>query len=83
MVNAVQANTRSGVNVLSLEQVLVKVKEISATVLAQIQRDPGLRAAGNVVESLHFNTVKAAPERQKALEADYRESLQQRADLTI
>ena len=83
VVNTVQANTRSGVNSLSLEEALIKVKELSSTVLAQVQNNAGLRSAGIIVESLHFNAVKATPEMQKALEADYRESLQQRADLAI
>lgn len=83
VVNTVQANTRSGVNSLSLEAALIKVKELSSAVLAQVQKDPGLKATGIIVESLHFNAVKATPEMQKALEADYRESLQQRADLAI
>ena len=38
---------------------------------------------GAALESLHFATVKATPEMQKALEADYREGLQQRADQAI
>ena len=83
VVNTVQANTRSGVNSLSLEEALIKVKELSSTVLAQVQNNAGLRSAGIIVESLHFNAVKATPEMQKALEADYRENLQQRADLAI
>lgn len=83
VINAIQAHTRSGVNVLSLEQALVKVKELASTVLEQIQLEPDLKALGVIVESLHFNAVKATPEMQKALEADYRESLQQRADVAI
>jgi len=83
VVNAVQANTRSGVNALSLEDALIKVKELSSSVLERVQNEADLKSAGVIVESLHFNTVKATPEMQKALEADYRESLQQRADLAI
>ncbi|MDH5178300.1 MAG: SPFH domain-containing protein [Gammaproteobacteria bacterium] len=83
VINAVQANTRSGVNKLSLDEALIKVKELSSTVLQQVQSEDALRTLGVVVESLHFTTVKATPEMQKALEADYRESLQQRADLAI
>lgn len=83
VVNAVQANTRYGVNALSLEDALTQVKELSGEVLAAVQADPGLRAVGVVVESLHFTAVNATPEMRKALEADYRESLQQRADQAI
>jgi regulator of protease activity HflC (stomatin/prohibitin superfamily) len=83
IVNTVQANIRSGINSLPLEAALIKVKELSSAVLAQVQKDPGLKATGIIVESLHINAVKATPEMQKALEADYRESVQQRADLAI
>lgn len=83
VVNAVQANTRSGVNRLSLDDALIKVKELASAVLKQVQQEAELQVLGVVVEGLHFNAVKATPEMQKALEADYRESLQQRADLAI
>ena len=83
VVNAVQANTRNGVNSLSLEDALIKVKELSSVVLDQVQQETDLQSAGIIVESLHFNAVKATPAMQKALEADYRESLQQRSDLAI
>lgn len=83
VVNTVQANTRNGVNAFSLEDALIQVKELSAVVLERVRNDDSLRSAGIIVESLHFNAVKATPEMQKALEADYRESLQQRADLAI
>lgn len=83
VINAVQGNTRSGVNGLSLEAALIQVKELADQVLRQVQQEADLEELGVVVESLHFVAVKATPEMQKALEADYRESLQQRADLAI
>lgn len=83
VINAVQANTRSGVNQLSLDEALIKVKELTTDVLASVQNEPRLKALGVVIESLYFTAVKATPEMQKALEADYRESLQQRSDLAI
>lgn len=82
-VNLVQAHTRSGVNQLSLEQALIEVKELASTVLVKVQQEAELEAIGIRVESLHFSEVKATPEMRKALEADYRESLQQRADQAI
>ncbi len=83
VINAVQANTRSGVNALSLEQALIKVKELAQNVLTRVQQEPDLQALGVIVENLHFTAVNATPEMRKALETDYRESLQQRADLAI
>ena len=83
VINAVQANTRYGVNGLSLEEALTQVKEHSGTVLAAVRQLPALTELGITVESLHFIAVNATPEMRKALEADYREGLQQRADQAI
>lgn len=83
IINAVQSNIRNGINLMSLEEALVKVKELERDVLQAIQQAPDLTAMGVIVESLHITTVKATPEMKKALEADYRESLQQRADQAI
>lgn len=83
VVDSVQATTRSKVNALSLEGALTQVRNLAAEVLAEIVEDAALASLGIVVESLHFTSVKATPEMQKALEADYREGLQQRADQAI
>ena len=83
VVNAVQAHTRKGVNEMSLDQALTQVKELTSTVLQQLADEPSLKALGVVVESLYFVAVTATPEMQKALEADYRERLQQDADRAI
>ncbi|WP_455387569.1 SPFH domain-containing protein [Petrachloros mirabilis] len=83
VVNAVQANTRSGVNTLSLEAALIRVKELAGKVLTDVRKEPDLVVQGVEVESLHFTAVQATPEMRKALEADYREGLQQRADQAI
>jgi len=42
-----------------------------------------LKAIGVELEGLHFTAVKATPEMQKALEADYREGVHKRADQAI
>ena len=83
IVNTVQAYTRSGVNVLDLEGALSKVKDLSGSVLAKVREEPDLQALGVFIENLHFTSVTATPEMRKALEADYRESLQKRADQAI
>lgn len=83
IVNLVQGHTRSKVNGLSLEQALLQVRELAAEVFEDIGRERSLARLGVDLESLHFTAVKATPEMQKALEADYRESLQQRADQAI
>src|SRR5882762_5276768 len=83
LINAVQGHTRAQVIDLPLEQALTKVKDLAADVLARIQGEPLLASLGVAVEGLHFAAVSATPEMRKALEADYREALQQRADQAI
>lgn len=83
IVNAVQLNARSGVSAMPMEEALGRVKDLADSVLAAVRDAPGLAEMGVAVESLHFTSVQASPEMQKALEADFRESLQQRADQAI
>jgi hypothetical protein len=83
LINVVQGHTRSQVIDLPLEQAMTKVRDLAADVLARIQGEPLLASLGVAVEGLHFAGVSATPEMRKALEADYREALQQRADQAI
>jgi len=83
IVNAVQSHTRSAVNQLSLEEALTRVKELASEVLENVRQEPALAELGVVIESLYFTAVTATPEMKKALEADYREGLQRRADQAI
>jgi regulator of protease activity HflC (stomatin/prohibitin superfamily) len=83
VVNAVQSHTRSLISRLSLEEALRQVRSLSAAVFEAIEAEPPLAGLGIEVESLHFTAVQATAEMQKALEADFRESLQQRADQAI
>jgi hypothetical protein len=83
VVNAVQAHTRSEVSERSLEKALTEVKDLSKVVYDRVTRTPEMRRLGIEVEGLHFTAVKATPEMQKALEADFRESLHKRADQAI
>jgi hypothetical protein len=83
VVNSVQAHTRSEVSRRSLEDALSEVKDLASVVFDKVADAPELKAIGVVLEGLHFTAVKATPEMQKALEADYRESLHKRADQAI
>jgi hypothetical protein len=83
LINIVQAHTRALVIDLPLEQALTKVKDLAAHVLARVQTEPLLASVGVAIEALHFAGVSATPEMRKALEADFREALQQRADQAI
>jgi hypothetical protein len=83
VINVVQAATRGHVLEMSLQDALTKVRDLASHVLAKVQQDPLLRALGVVIEGLHFTSVAATPEMRKALEADYREALQQKADQAV
>ena len=83
VVNSVQAHTRSEVSQRSLEDALTEVKDLASVVFDKVAAAPELKALGIELEGLHFTAVKATPEMQKALEADYRESLHKRADQAI
>jgi hypothetical protein len=83
VVNAVQAHTRSEVSERSLERALTEVKDLSKVVYDKVARAPEMARLGIEIEGLHFTAVKATPEMQKALEADFRESLHKRADQAI
>ena len=83
VVNIVQAHTRSEVNQLPLEEALTRVRDLSSVVFEKVAASQALADLGIELEGLHFTAVKATPEMQKALEADYRERLHKRADQAI
>lgn len=83
VINVVQATTRAHVLEMSLQDALTKVRDLAAHVLAKVQEDRLLHSFGVAVEGLHFTSIAATPEMKKALEADFREALQQKADQAI
>lgn len=83
IVNLVQGHTRSRVNALSLEAAITNVHNLAVDVFGEVVDNISITELGIAIESLHFTALKATPEMQKALEADYREGLQQRADQAI
>jgi hypothetical protein len=83
IVNIVQAYTRNELQQLTLEDALRSAERMAATVLARIQAEAALAALGVECISLFFTAIKATPEMTKALEAEYREGLQRRADQAI
>ena len=83
VVNVVQGHTRGLISQLSLEQALTSVGGIADDILARVAAAQDLASLGVVIEGLHFVSIKATPEMQKALEADFRESLSKRADQAI
>lgn len=83
LINLVQAQARSHINALSLEEALTKVRHLTESVLHEVNAEPALAAMGIKMEGLYFSSVTATPEMRKALETDYREALQQKADQAI
>ncbi len=83
LIAAVQTHTRGRVNELPLEDALVRVKDLAELVAERVASEVDLQPLGIELERLHFTNVAAAPEMRKALEADYREGLQRRADQAI
>jgi hypothetical protein len=83
IVNAMQSYTRSAVNRLSLEEALTRVRDLASEVLVLVRQEAALDELGVIIESLYFTAVTATPEMKKALEAEYREGLQRRADQAI
>jgi hypothetical protein len=83
IINIIQRYTRREVQQLSLENALRSSARLAETVFANIQQEPALRAMGIECISLFFTSIKTTPEMSKALEAEYREALQKRADQAI
>ena len=83
IVNIVQTLTRKELAGLSLEDALSSAEAMGRTVLAQMQQEPALAGMGVECLSLFYTSIKATPEMTKALEAEYREALQKRADQAI
>jgi len=83
IVNAIQAHLRAELLKLALDDALRRSADLAATVLAQIKAEPLLAAMGVECLNLYLNSIKPTPEMAKALEAEYREGLQQRADQAV
>lgn len=83
IVNIVQTHTRNELRSFSLEDALRSAEQLARTVLSRIQAEKVLATMGIECLSLFFTAIKATPEMTKALEAEYREELQQRADQAI
>src|SRR5260370_29941522 len=68
---------------MQLAGVLLRTGEIATAVRAAVQADPTLADMGVECLNLFITAIKPTPEMAKALEAEYREGLQQRADQAI
>ena len=83
IVNVVQGQTRNELSQLPLEKSLRQAEPIAKRVMETIQASRVLADMGVECASLFITSLKPIPEIAKALEAEYRESLQKRADEAI
>ena len=83
IINAVQVHTRNELLRLPLEEALKQAEELAKTVLGKIRESKILAEMGVECLSVIFTSVRPIPEMAKALEAEYREALQKRADEAI
>lgn len=83
IINAVQMLTREQVQNLALEEALGRSEAMAKTVMEKLKNDERMNTMGVAVESIYFTAVTPIPEIAKALEAEYREILQKKADEAI
>ncbi len=83
IINVVQMATRSEVQELSLEDTLRKSESLARVVIEKVQSETILKSMGIECVSIFFTSIKPTPELSKALEAEYRENLQKKADEAI
>ncbi|MHA1990639.1 MAG: SPFH domain-containing protein [Candidatus Hodarchaeales archaeon] len=81
--NVIQMSTRNEIKVLNLEEALALNTSLAGKVLNSTKESELLNEMGIEILSITFNSVLPTPEISKALEADYRESLQRKSDEAI
>lgn len=83
IINTVQMAARQEIQKFSLEDSLRKSENIARVVLAKIKEDITLNSIGIECLSIYIISIKPTPELARALEAEYRESIQKKADEAI
>lgn len=83
IINAVQMATRDEIQKYSLEDGLRKSEILAKVVLGKIKDDGMLNSIGVECISIYFTSIKPTPELARALEAEYRETIQKKADQAI
>ena len=81
--NIVQMATRSVIEKLDLENALRISMSLADTVLKKAREVEVMNEMGIELLSVTFNSIKPTPEISKALEAEFREQLQKKADEAI
>jgi hypothetical protein len=80
IVNEVQLLARAELAQMSLEQALQGSADMAGRILSRLKDVKALTSIGLEISSLHLVSMKPTPEMAKALEAEYREALQTKAD---
>lgn len=83
IVNIVQMYTRNELQHLEFEEALRSSERLARGVMEHLREEQSLISMGVECLSIFFTSIKATPEMARALEAEYREGLQKRADQAI
>lgn len=83
IINMVQMAVREEIQRCSLEDSLRKSEDLARTVLAKIKENTMLNSIGVECLSIYFTSIKPTPELARALEAEYREKIQKKADEAV
>jgi regulator of protease activity HflC (stomatin/prohibitin superfamily) len=81
--NVVQMFTRNEITKMNLEDALSVNSALANSIIANVKEASLINEMGIEILSISFNAIKPTPEIAKALEADYRESLQRKSDVAI
>lgn len=81
--NVVQMRTRGFIEKMGLEEALTASELLATKVLSSVDETPLIKEMGVDLLSITFLSIRPTPEIARALEAEYRESLQMNADKAI
>ena len=81
--NVVQMHTKAEVLKLELEEAIKIAEDVSRSVLEKAKEEPLFKEMGVELLNLTFTSIRPTPEMSKALEAEYRENVQMKADQAI
>lgn len=83
ILNILQEEVKKIVEVKGLREVLAASSVISSFVLPAIQENKEIKALGLIILGLRITSIKPTPETSRALEAEMRETILQKADEAI
>lgn len=81
--NVFQVRTRSEIEKMELEQALVSSEMLASKIMESVEGSNIIKEMGIDILSVTFLSIRPTPELARALEAEYRENLQMKADKAI